>query len=69
MNIIWITSRYQNKITELKGALIYGKPLISLQVMLKAIKADTKFYHLKFYLKYILKFPVFSVYYFLKSKL
>ncbi|MBK8721525.1 MAG: hypothetical protein IPL95_04420 [Saprospiraceae bacterium] len=46
------------------GALIYGKPLISLQVMLKAIKADPKFYHIKFYLKYILKFPVFSVYYF-----
>ncbi len=69
MKILWIASWYQNKITELNGALIYGKPLISLQVMLKAIKADPKFYHIKFYLKYILKFPVFSVYYFLKSKL
>lgn len=38
------------------GALIYGKPLISLKVMLKAIKADPKFYHIKFYLN-ILEIP------------
>ena len=51
------------------GALIYGMPLISFQLILKAIKSDPKLFHIKYYFKYFLKYPIYSIYYFLKSKL
>lgn len=51
------------------GALIYGHPILSFQLILKAISSDKYLIHRRLYLRYFLKYPIYSLFYFFKKRL
>jgi len=48
------------------GALVYGHPILSLQLIFKAIVSDNGLIHRKLYARYFLKYPAFSIFLYLK---